>query len=587
MGTPAFTIVDESAWQDGLIGIGADERILSLDTLAADASVPDAPMATERLRFLRQRILDALSSLPDGPIPRAAIEATGITSQSAGEARALEWRRKVDAAISPGMRPSDRKAAVKAAQINKTIARLSLFWRAIEDLMRPGGPKASGWAALTMTDTRRGTVRALELKGRKGIGEAFHLPTLILDATMQPEPLRYFWPALEVTADIAIRAPHQRVVQVQDRTYSKNHLRQANNVRDLRAILFRLAREYAPGCVLCVIQKEFEETLRERGNLPANLDLAHHNDISGKDGWRDVDALVVIGRTAAAPQAMEQLAEALSGEAIPRSTAWYPQTDVVREMADGSFRLAQSDQHLHHLAEACRWSVAESEIVQIIGRARGCNRTEQDPVDIWVLGNMPLPLPVNRLISASDLTPSPGDLMAAEGGVELTNPADASEAYPDLWPTRDAAKKAMERHQAAILGTNPYKRVLIRECPQVPATDRPGMVRLDYQRAGRGQRPTVAWFDPALVSDPTAWLAERLGEIAWVRMGATDAATSPEVSAKAEAVPEVPGGYGDLLLFFPSMKSASVGGVQDLLTIRGTGRNVIVYHPCLTVRTVT
>ena len=78
---------------------------------------------------------------------------------------------------------------------------------------------------------------------------------------------------------------------------------------------------------------------------------------------------------------------------------------------------------------------------------------------------MPLPIPVNRLISASDLAPSPGDLTVAEGGVELINPADASEAYPELWPTRDAAKKAMERHLAAILGTNPYKRVLIRECP--------------------------------------------------------------------------------------------------------------------------
>ena len=314
--------------------------------------------------------------------------------------------------------------------------------------MPPNGPEASGWAALGMKDTLEGRVRVLELKGRKDIGEAFHVPTLILDATMQPEPLRHFWPALKVTADIAIQAPHQRVIQVQDRTYSKNHLRQANNFRDVRAILFRLAREYALGRVLCVIQMEFEEMLHDRGNLPANLVLAHHNDISGKDGWRDVVALVVIGRTAAAPQAMEQLAEALSGDAIPRSTAWYPQTDVVREMADGSYRLCQSDQHRHPLAEACRWSVTESEIVQIIGRARGCNRTEANPVDIWVLGNMPLPSPVNRLIGASDLTPSPGDLMAAEGGVMLMNATDAATAYPTLWPSRDAARKAMEPGRA-------------------------------------------------------------------------------------------------------------------------------------------
>ena len=285
MGKPAFVIVDESAWQDGLIGIGSDRRRLSLDTLAQDVTVQDDPLAGERLRFLRRRAFEALSGLPDGPVPRAAIEETGMTSQSAAEARAIEWQSKVDAAIFPGMSIAARKAAVKAAANNKTIARLSLFWRAIEALMQSGGPAASGWAKLTVEDARNGAVRTIELKGRKEIAAEMVLPTLILDATMQPDLLRWFWPNLEVTADIAIRTLHQRVVQVQDRTYSKNHLRQPGNFRDIRAILFRLAREYAPGRVLGVIQQEFEEALRSCGGLPDNLDLAHHNDVAGKDGW--------------------------------------------------------------------------------------------------------------------------------------------------------------------------------------------------------------------------------------------------------------------------------------------------------------
>ena len=98
MGKPAFMIIDESAWQDGLIGIGDGERTMSLDTLARGDTIPDDPLATDRLWFLRRRMFDALSSLPDGPIPRAAIEATGITSQSAGEARAWngggKWMRR-------------------------------------------------------------------------------------------------------------------------------------------------------------------------------------------------------------------------------------------------------------------------------------------------------------------------------------------------------------------------------------------------------------------------------------------------------------------------------------------------------------
>ena len=68
----------------------------------------------------------------------------------------------------------------------------------------------------------------------------------------------------------------------------------------------------------------------------------------------------------------------------------------------------------------------------------------------------------------------------------------------------------------------------------------------------------MAWFDLSLVPDPAVWLAERLGGIAWVWMEATAAPTPPDVTAKVEAVPEVPGGYGELLSFFPNMKPSSV-----------------------------
>ena len=593
MGEPAFLVIDESAWQDGLIGIGSGQRSLSLETLAREVTVPDDPLGTERLCFLGRRMFDALSRLPDGPIPRAVIVATGITSQSAAEARALEWRRKRDAKIFPGTRPEARKKAVQAVVVNKTIARLSLFWSAIENLMRPDGPVASGWAELTVTETKEGLVRTIDLKGRKDIDRAFRVPALILDATMRPEPPRWFWPNLEVTADIAIQTPHQRVVQVQDRSYSKNHLRQPGNFQDVRAILFRLAREYAPGRVLGVIQQEFEEKLREQGALPVNLELAHHNAVAGQDGWSGVAALVVIGRTAPSPHSMEQLAEALSGEAIPRSTKWYSQVDGVREMADGSYRAAQSDQHSHALVEACRWSAAESETVQITGRGRACNRTEADPVHIWVLGNMPLPLPVDRLISASDLTPSPGDLMAASGGVELANPTDAAAAYPDLWSTRAGAKSAMSRSAISRLGAFSYENILIRECTQPPPDERPGMIRIDYQLAGPGKKQAMAWADLALVPDPAAWLANRVGELAWVRI--TEAArVTPDVveapvkvahpPAANHVVIEAAGGSGDLLERFPNMTVSSIGAVIDILTISSTAETVIILGGRITIR---
>ena len=112
-------------------------------------------------------------------------------------------------------------------------------------------------------------------------------------------------------------------------------------------MLFRIARHYAPKDVLVIIQKEFEEWLATKGNLPANMRLATTTMSRAWTGWRDVAALIQVGRTAPSPQSMEQLAEALTGIAIPRTRDgnWYPQGDVAREMADGTYRPAQSDRH--------------------------------------------------------------------------------------------------------------------------------------------------------------------------------------------------------------------------------------------------
>ena len=70
-------------------------------------------------------------------------------------------------------------------------------------------------------------------------------------------------------------------------------------------------------------------------------------------------------------------------------------------MADGIFRPAETDRHPNVIAEAIRWHIAEGELIQIIGRARGVNRTRDNPVDILVMTNAPLPIPVERLITAA------------------------------------------------------------------------------------------------------------------------------------------------------------------------------------------
>ena len=324
IGDPALVIVDEAPWDAGLIGHEGRHVSLPVDTVRhGDTTIANADLATERLSFLRTRLADVLDGHPDGPLARSALLAADFTVENSSEARALEWQRKVDVQMWPGMPREDRKAAVKAAKANKTIWRLSLVWRAVAALVAPDGPTASGWARLALADPEEGTLRVLRLKGRREVAEGWRKPTLLIDATLQPDLIRPFWPTLEVTAEIAVAMPHQHVTQVGDLTYSKRKLENQANMAAVHATVCREAR-MTDGEVLVVAQMEAEAALLARGFLPQNVVTAHHNAVAGRDEWRHVTKLIVVGRTAPSPAAVERQAEAMTGEAIEPLVGWYP-----------------------------------------------------------------------------------------------------------------------------------------------------------------------------------------------------------------------------------------------------------------------
>ena len=100
-------------------------------------------------------------------------------------------------------------------------------------------------------------------------------------------------------------------------------------------------------------------------------------------------------------------------------------------------------------------------------------------------------------------------------------PSDAAQIIPGLIhreaprrskPSREAAKKAYQRAQLTLvetregvkLGTSPYKKILIRGCPQFGVRYRP---------RGRGSAVRLAWVDPVKVPDIRARLEGALGEL--------------------------------------------------------------------------
>ena len=560
IGEVAAVIVDEECWRTGLIGVEGDPLSLTLDALALGNTGALTGIDRERLRDLRKQLITALNGMADGPVQRDLLQHFSLTAASAAEGRALEWARKLDTkAIHPGLTTDERREAMETLEQNRTVARCAMMWNAVAALLADGGPAASGWVALGVEQTPNGPARVLRLKGRAEVAKGWKAPTLLLDALLPVELVRYYWPDVELVADVQAEMPHQHVYQVTDKAFALSMLaplaplakeaaaadpeaaerrlkeiqRRQNRLRELRAVLVREAVRWAPGQVLVVAQKAVKEALMKLGGLPSNIALAHHNAIAGRDEWRNAAAVVVIGRTLPSPAVVECITEALTGEAVPALVGWFERADAVREMADGSVRQADADRHPHPIAEMVRWQIAEGQLVQIIGRGRGVRRTAANPVHVLALVDTPLPMPLAGVLTAADVELGPDGMMLAEGGAKFENARHAAIAYPSLWPSHQAAAKALDRGRSR---TFPYYSNTSRGMSD-SSEGWGGLVKVAYQVAGAGQKPVKAWAAPLLCADPAAFLAARLGKLAWCKVGDD---LPPEPPAPEPPNPEPP-----------------------------------------------
>ena len=514
IGKVAALIIDEGFANAGV----RPEANFPIDLFETRPPVPKKPDDTDRLLFLEQLVIGVLRHQPNGQLISTNMVEAGLTVDGALEAARLEWERKLDVEMYPGMPHAARKAVVEATKSDRFVVQRVDFWRALADLLKPDGPKISGWLAVGQDSHG---ARAIFLKGRRDIAAGWQSPTLILDATLRIETIRPFYPNVDLVADIAVALPHQHIRQVVDRPFSKQMLiwegpgrgpkassealRRLGNLKDSRRRVILESRRVAPGRVLVVAQKDVEEALLALGPLPPNIVTAHHNAVAGRDEWRDVALLVVVGRTMPSPSAVNAMAEAISGHAINDLPGWYERHDAVRLVA-GTTELTEADRHPDPLAEALRWQIAEGQLLQIIGRGRGVTRTAENPLEVLVLCDLALPLPITATLSAEDLTLGPAEQMLLEAGVALENPAHAFRSFPGMWASAEATRKAFQRTRS---GTIPYYYSLIWDCPTP-------LRAVTYRLTGAGQKDTVAWVDPAVMPDLLGWIEQRLGPLAFV-----------------------------------------------------------------------
>jgi hypothetical protein len=109
-----------------------------------------------------------------------------------------------------------------------------------------------------------------------------------------------------------------------------------------------------------------------------------------------------------------------------------------------------------------------------------------------VLGDTPLPLPVDEFLPDAATYAMATDLMLAEGGIAFDSGVSAAKAYPQLWRTSEAAERAIYRQGHLTLAEN----------------------AVVFQRQGPKLHVERAWFDHSRIADPRAAIEEAAGPLA-------------------------------------------------------------------------
>lgn len=529
--TPELLVIDESFWGQGLFGTDNHHKIMTplnelegfvsvthehgrdlFGTLQARAEA-DAMADLEPVRGKLRRIL---ASAHIGPLRREHIE--GMTPEACRAAANAEHRRIVVPKLSPAMTGAEIMRRLDKAAPNAGCRRRAALFDAIAAFIE-GPVEASGNILIDRTDDGAPAFRSL---GRRPLGDGWgDAPVLLLDATLRPELVTPSFPNLKVAAEIEAETPNMRVEQYFTKSFAKSHFRDTSATgpwaADRKAVnqlwtWCKAQLQKRDGTALVVTQKGIEEAIRAHHNVAPHISLGHHNALAGKDGWRDVSTLITAGRTQPPPEAVEAIAMALGGEWIDpavlptdskdadgRPRRWY--AAAAHTVADraGNIVTLSREHHPHPLAEAARAGCCEDQLVQIIGRARGVNRTEDNPVLVLVLADVPLPIQVDEF--RPWIPASLDDAMLSEG-CWTESAEDAARFWPEIIRNAKSLKDARHRGQSVDFSYNRLQYENSTHC-----------TRLTYQKPGPRQRPVAAIFDRRLIPDPEQWLRDRLGPV--------------------------------------------------------------------------
>ena len=576
-GGVAMLVIDESILDAGI----AEPFELPFDAIEAMTLPADEGDKFELMDY-RHRLTEILQEAPEGFLSKAALSAQpggAISYDMAAEAYRLEWSREV--------RPKQERDWRKR-HANKSLTKATGLAKAISELASKDGPAVSGHISVGRTPD---FVKVVRVSRRLAIHEAWHVPTLLIDAMIfGVDALQYFWPSIEDMGRVNIATPHQRVSQVVNKSYAIGKLAPPKkrrrkhtdeeagqglepdelagmsfdarekatekNRRSVEATIIRMARERG-GRTLVVGNKA---VIKAMSFPPAmNIETAWFAAVAGKDRWGDVRTLIVLGRPLPPPRAMEQRAATLTGHGVEtlqqvegqRRSGWYRRERHFRLQRRGKDIVkvpTEVDAHPDPMVEQLVWQKCVGQLMQAIGRGRGTRRKAHEPLDVIVMTSTVLPIPVDDFLLAEDIEPSLDDMQLAAGGVAFDGGEAAAGAYPNLWPSAEAFRMAKAREKADLNVNSRFRDQCVTNSYSNTYTDslRTGRetarLQISFQLAGERRRPQDAFYDPALCPDPKAFIEEKLGALAWIHVQPPDVPEdeqSSEPLAKAVGAEEM------------------------------------------------
>jgi hypothetical protein len=521
-------VIDENCHQ---AGIGISKNPISIFDIEHPVEAPLGVDVAEILR-LRKKLADTLAKQKE-PGGFRSEYLSGLSTEDCTKAIKLEWQviNKATSGIEPDMnRRHIERASREILPWVRQAHKINRIWAHLRDMIECPEIMVSGRIAI-----ESGKVKT---RGVKSITAQWQIPTLMMSATLAPtEILRAFWPQAQIVSELEIEMPNASVTQIVAAPVAQSKLKVDLNIKRLRRLIQQEWMRTGRGKMLVVAQKDFADWLRREGKLPKAISVEHFNAIEGLDGYKDVSHLMVIGRPMPKPEAVEAMAGALTGsepvgaEIRANGSSWYQKVSRNVRLKDGSARPLVVDEHPDPVAEAVRWQICEGELVQAIGRARGVNRTAENPVRITIVADVVLPMAVDTVVS---WTPPSRAVEMATAGVMLFSGTDMARAFPEIW-TNDRAVEDTMKDRAGLLealkafaGNSEVTPKTLEELLATEVTPKTLVYILtrkmgvtsvppllvEYHPAGTGQRRRLALFDPAVVPSPRAWLEAKIGPLA-------------------------------------------------------------------------